>query len=293
MEEEEKRGGGRSGRCFRTRRDWDADHVTLPRAIRRPPSLLFDWIVNSSTRVPFSSFLPETAADLVDRMSSNFYIAILCPAMGHINNLDSISTLVQTSANFKFYYINISTPPRVLEETSVLVESSPVSSPSSSLTSELSEAVCNGSPKDATNRGSVLRVLDPGAANCTSPPEGTVEGVPLWSTWRRLRMKRDVRMDEILGDPRYGQYAWSFKRKIRGSRVDENRNVACFAGYRVDLRVTVEASRSKKSSERDKARLTEIEVRMTWRTFSNARTLEVPCEQFRASIRGVRGAHIK
>ena len=106
-------------------------------------------------------------------------------------------------------------------------------------------------------------------------------------------MKRDVRMDEILGDPRYGQYAWSFKRKIRGSRVDENRNVACFAGYRVDLRVTVEASRSKKSSERDKARLTEIEVRMTWRTFSNARTLEVPCEQFRASIRGVRGAHIK
>ena len=52
-------------------------------------------------------------------------------------------------------------------------------------------------------------------------------------------MKRDVRMDEILENPRYGKCAWTPNRRIDGSRVYEDRNVAGFAGYRVNLRVAV------------------------------------------------------
>ena len=52
------------------------------------------------------------------------------------------------------------------------------------------------------NRGSVI--LEPCTANCTSSPREIVEGILLWSTWRRLRMKRHVRIDEMLGNVQLG-----------------------------------------------------------------------------------------
>lgn len=66
---------------------------------------------------------------------------------------------------------------------------------------------------------------------------------------------------------------YSSMRRTGSSRVNEDRNIACFAGYRVELRVTVEVGENENTHL---VPLTETAVRVTCRMFNNANMLEVP-----------------
>ena len=65
-----------------------------------------------------------------------------------------------------------------------------------SSTSVPEKLVWISSPKDVMDRAGGLP--ESCVANCTSSPEDIVENISLCSTWRRLRMKRQVRTDERL-----------------------------------------------------------------------------------------------